>query len=68
MTIGENLGETLGPMLGGFLWTTYGVAFMLVFRAALALTAEFYAIFLVDPHIVTTGGGKDERGILTSAG
>lgn len=51
MTIGENLGETLGPMLGGFLWTTYGVAFMLIARAVLALTAEFYAIFLVDPHI-----------------
>ncbi|OGS51980.1 MAG: hypothetical protein A3J79_01670 [Elusimicrobia bacterium RIFOXYB2_FULL_62_6] len=55
MTIGENLGETLGPMLGGFLWTTYGVAFMLIVRAVLALTAEFYAIFLVDPHITPAG-------------
>ncbi|MFA6433490.1 MAG: MFS transporter [Elusimicrobiales bacterium] len=51
MTIGENLGETLGPMLGGFLWNAYGAACLLVTRAILALSAEIYAVLLVDPHV-----------------
>jgi hypothetical protein len=60
MTIGQNLGETLGPMFGGFLWSTYGVAVMLIVRAAVALTAELYAIFLVDPHITPAGAVTDK--------
>ena len=61
MTIGENLGETLGPMLGGFLWNTYGVACLLIVRAVLALSAELYAIFIIDPHLTPAGGLKEER-------
>ncbi|HAH31955.1 MAG TPA: MFS transporter [Elusimicrobia bacterium] len=62
MTIGENLGDTLGPVLGGFLWSTYGVACLLIARAVLALSAELYAIFIIDPHITPAGGLKEERG------
>ena len=62
MTIGQNLGETLGPMFGGFLWSTYGVAVMLIVRAAVALSAELYAIFLVDPHITPKGALTDKPG------
>jgi MFS family permease len=55
MTIGENLGETLGPVIGGFLWSSYGVAVLLIGRALLALAAEIYAIFLIDPHAGPSG-------------
>lgn len=61
MTIGENLGETIGPVLGGFLWGTYGVAVLLISRAVLALSAELYAIFIIDPHITPAGGLKEAR-------
>jgi MFS family permease len=67
MTIGENLGETIGPMLGGFLWTTYGVACLLITRAVMALSAELYAVFIVDPHITPAGGLKEERSIIDRA-
>ena len=62
MTIGQNLGETLGPMFGGFLWSTYGVAVMLIVRAAVALSAELYAIFLVNPRITSAGAVTDSSG------
>ena len=62
MSIGENLGETLGPMFGGFLWSTYGVAVMLIVRAAVALSAELYAIFLVNPRITPAGAVTDSSG------
>lgn len=58
MTIGQNLGESIGPMLGGFLWNTYGVACLLIVRAILALSGELYAIFIVDPHLTPAGGIK----------
>ncbi|MCX5784465.1 MAG: MFS transporter [Elusimicrobia bacterium] len=67
MTIGENLGETLGPVMGGFLWNTYGVACLLIARAVLALSAELYAIFIIDPHITPSGELKEERGVLGRA-
>lgn len=61
MTIGQNLGESIGPMLGGFLWNTYGVACLLIVRAVLALSGELYAIFIVDPHITPAGGIRKEK-------
>lgn len=43
LSLGEGLGETVGPMLGGFLWNTWGIAAMLGVRVALALIGEIYA-------------------------
>jgi MFS family permease len=46
LSLGEGLGETLGPLLGGFLWHTWGISAMLGVRVALALAGEIYAVLL----------------------
>jgi len=46
LSLGEGLGETLGPLLGGFLWSVKGVGVMLGVRVALALVAEIYALII----------------------
>jgi MFS family permease len=43
LSLGEGLGETLGPLLGGFLWHMWGVGAMLGVRVAMALAGEIYA-------------------------
>lgn len=42
--LGEGIGETVGPMLGGFLWQHWGVAAMLGVRVGMAVVAEIYAL------------------------
>ncbi|MBK6798737.1 MAG: MFS transporter [Acidobacteria bacterium] len=44
LSLGEGLGETAGPLLGGFLWSTWGLAVMLSVRIVLALLCEVYTI------------------------
>ncbi|HEY7183747.1 MAG TPA: MFS transporter [Blastocatellia bacterium] len=46
LSLGEGLGETLGPLLGGFLWSAKGVGVMLGARVALAAIAEIYALMI----------------------
>ncbi|MFN0083944.1 MAG: MFS transporter [Blastocatellia bacterium] len=46
LSLGEGLGETLGPILGGFLWSTWGIGAMLGARVALALLGEVYAVIV----------------------
>jgi hypothetical protein len=46
LSLGEGLGETLGPLLGGFLWSVKGVGVMLGARVALAVVAEIYALII----------------------
>jgi MFS family permease len=46
LSLGEGLGETLGPLLGGFLWSVKGVGVMLGARVALAMVAEIYALMI----------------------
>jgi MFS family permease len=48
LSLGEGLGETLGPLLGGFLWSVKGVGVMLGARVALAVVAEIYAAFIMN--------------------
>jgi len=43
LSMGEGLGEMLGPILGGFLWHTWGLGVMLAVRVALAIIGEVYA-------------------------
>ncbi len=43
LSLGEGLGEMLGPILGGFLWHTWGLGVMLGARVALAIIGEVYA-------------------------
>lgn len=47
LSLGEGLGETLGPLLGGFIWNTWGVGAMLAVRVVMALIGEVYAIKIV---------------------
>jgi MFS family permease len=42
--LGEGIGETAGPLLGGFLWQHWGVVAMLSVRVAMAVLAEIYAL------------------------
>jgi len=46
LSLGEGLGETLGPLLGGFLWSVKGVGAMLGARVALAVIGEIYALMI----------------------
>jgi len=54
LSLGEGLGETLGPLLGGFLWSAWGIGAMLGARVALALIGEIYALAI-------TGSVEDEE-------
>lgn len=45
-SLGEDAGCILGPILAGFLWSTWGVAVMLAVRILLAVLAEGYALVL----------------------
>jgi MFS family permease len=47
LSLGEGLGETVGPLLGGFLWHTWGVGVLLGVRILLALIAEVYALAIM---------------------
>ena len=44
MSAGEDAGEMAGPILAGFLWSTWGVPVLLAVRIAWALAAEIYTI------------------------
>lgn len=44
LSMGEGLGEMLGPILGGFLWQTWGLGVMLGARVVLAVIGEIYAL------------------------
>jgi MFS family permease len=52
LSLGEGLGETLGPLLGGFLWSVKGVGVMLGARVALAAVAEIYALVIAKSECV----------------
>jgi MFS family permease len=46
MSAGEDAGEVAGPILAGFLWSTWGIAVVLVARMMLAVVAEVYTVRL----------------------
>ncbi|MGH9768214.1 MAG: MFS transporter [Blastocatellia bacterium] len=46
LSLGEGLGETVGPLLGGFLWSAKGVGVMLGARVVLAVIGEIYALMI----------------------
>ncbi len=46
MSVGEDIGEILGPIFAGFLWSAFGVAVLLVGRALVAAGVEVYAIWV----------------------
>jgi MFS family permease len=65
---GEDLGEVAGPILAGFLWSTWGLATVLGLRILLALGTEVYAMLLmrsrglVAPRVLPGHGPKTDAG------
>lgn len=47
MSLAENIGETGGPLLAGFLWNTWGAVVMLAVRAVLSVITEIYALLVM---------------------
>jgi MFS family permease len=46
MSMGEDAGATLAPILAGFLWSAWGITALMGVRALLALGTEAYAILI----------------------
>jgi MFS family permease len=46
MSAGEDAGEFAGPIVAGFLWSTWGVPVLLAVRIALAVVTEIYTLLL----------------------
>lgn len=46
MILGEDAGTIAGPILAGFLWSTWGLTIMLSTRVLLAIVTEVYTTFL----------------------
>jgi MFS family permease len=44
LSVGEDAGEVAGPILAGFLWSTWGVAVLLGVRIGLSVVTEIYTI------------------------
>lgn len=65
MSMGEDAGDIVGPILAGFLWSTWGITFALGTRVALAIITEIYSLTLArsmeerNPQIVETKDFKD---------
>jgi MFS family permease len=54
--LGEDAGGVAGPILAGFLWSTWGVGALFGVRIALAVVAELYTI-----AILRSGMTRDDR-------
>jgi MFS family permease len=50
MTMGEDAGSILAPILAGFLWTGWGLGAVLATRAGLAVLTEFYTAIVTSPR------------------
>ena len=46
MSMGEDAGGALAPVLAGFLWATWGIAALMGTRVLLAIAAEAYALLI----------------------
>ena len=58
MTMGEDAGTILGPVIAGVMWSTWGIGLVLGFRIALALGTEIYTIRLTRiASIVSSNAG-----------
>jgi MFS family permease len=51
MTVGEDLGSILAPVLAGFLWSTWGITVAMGGRVVLALVTETYALAVARPKV-----------------
>lgn len=56
MTVGEDLGSIVAPVLAGFLWTTWGISVAMGGRMLLALVTEAYALAVARPRVQAPPG------------
>ena len=61
MILGEDAGTIVGPILAGFLWTTWGLAMMLSVRILLAIATEVYVTVLNQTLVEQTNETKGSR-------
>jgi MFS family permease len=59
LSAGEDAGEVAGPVIAGFLWSTWGVPVLLGARIMLAVVTEIYAVALV--HSLEGHGDARDR-------
>jgi MFS family permease len=60
LSVGEDAGEVAGPILAGFLWSTWGVGVLLGVRIALSAFTEIYTI-AVTGSLTRTGRERARR-------
>nr|MBA2530443.1 MFS transporter [Euzebyales bacterium] len=66
ISMGDDAGEIVGPILAGLLWSTWGVAVLLLARVGLAVATEIYAVVVSrslreppgDPPLDPAGAGR----------
>lgn len=58
LSMGEGLGEIVGPILAGILWSVWGIPVMLGARVILALVGEVYAMMVAGPMEKIEGYGS----------
>jgi MFS family permease len=63
LSAGEDAGEVAGPVLAGFLWSTWGVPALLGVRIALAAVTELYALVLTRSLEAPRASLPDLRGL-----
>lgn len=59
LSVGEDGGEVAGPILAGFLWSTWGVGVLLGVRIALSVVTELYTLAVTGPR--TKAGRAQKR-------
>jgi MFS family permease len=62
LSLGEDAGDAAGPIVAGFLWSTWGVGALFGVRIVLAILTELYTIALVRSGIV--GDGRGQRAVV----
>jgi MFS family permease len=69
MSAGDDAGSVVGPILGGFLWSTWGIAALLGTRIVLALAAELYTLLLTHSGArAGPGTGQPETPVPSESG
>ncbi|MFQ5612164.1 MAG: MFS transporter [Anaerolineae bacterium] len=62
MSLGEDTGDIVGPILAGFLWNTWGIASVMAVRVLMAILAEVYTVALTHslekPEAPRSASGK----------
>jgi MFS family permease len=67
LSAGEDAGEAAGPIVAGFLWSTWGVTVLLAVRIVVAVAAELYTLMLTRSLHDLEGEASAPRGRVAAA-